>query len=792
MKFSEAWLREWVNPQITTQELAHQLTMAGLEVDSVTAVAGVFSGVVVGHVVSCERHPDAEKLSLCKVDVGQGEPLQIVCGAANITADMKVPVATIGGVLPGDFKIKRAKLRGVESFGMICSAKELGLAESSDGILPLPADAPIGQDFRAWMRLDDHSIEVDLTPNRGDCLGLAGIAREVGVINRVPLTPPAMEAVAATINDRFPVSLEAPAACPRYSCRIIRGVDPTAPTPLWMQERLRRSGLRSLGPLVDVTNYVMLELGQPMHAFDLRELNGGIRVRMAAEGERLKLLDGQELTLRADTLVIADRQRAVALAGIMGGEHSGVADDTRDILLESAFFSPLAVAGKARSYGLHTDSSFRFERGVDPQLQLKALERATRLLLDLCGGQPGPVVEVADEGRIDWPPPIRLRRERVGRVLGVQIPDDTLVDILQRLGMTVIPNDGGWQVTAPSARFDMAIERDLIEEIGRIYGYDNIPALHGAASTRMEPRPEAAFDLWRAKQVLVDRDYREAITYSFIAPELNALFESAKPAVPVANPISAEMSAMRTSLWPGLVQAAKYNQARQQSRIRLFESGLRFIADGDDIRQEPMLALLAMGPVAAEQWGLPHREVDFFDLKGDLLALLGLNGAAEQFRFEAAEHPALHPGQCARILRDGLEAGWLGMLHPELARRLDLAGNTLLCEIRLDALAEGRLPAFRPLSKFPSIRRDLAIVVTESIPSQEVLDCVRKNAGEFLQDIWLFDVYNGEKIEPGTKSLAFGLILQTGSGTLTDQEVEEVQLRVLGALRQELKAQLRV
>ena len=791
MKFSEAWLREWVNPPVTTTELADQLSMAGLEVDSVSPVAGEFTGVVVGEVLTREQHPNADKLSLCTVNVAGDDKLQIICGAPNVAAGQKVPVAVVGAVLPGDFKIKKAKLRGVESQGMICSAAELGLAESSDGILVLPGDAPAGQDFRDYLSLNDRAIEVDLTPDRGDCLGLAGIAREVGVINRTPVTPPAIDVVTPKMDKAFPVKLEAPEACPRYACRIVRNIDPNAQTPLWMQERLRRSDLRPISPVVDITNYVMLELGQPMHGFDLRQLDGEIRVRMAEKDEKLTLLDGSEIELREDTLVIADANKAVAMAGIMGGEHSGVADDTCDILFESAFFAPTAVSGKARSYGMHTDASHRFERGVDPFGQIRALERATQLLIDIAGGEPGPVVEAAAEEFIERRPEIILRRDRVTKILGIEISDEMIVDILTRLEMQITPIDGGWTVTAPSSRFDISIEVDLIEEIGRIYGYTNIPTKRTAAATVMQGDPEVAFDLLRAKQVLVDRDYQEVVTYSFISPEMHDLLDPGHGTVVLANPISADMSVMRTSLWPGLLQTVIYNQSRQQSRVRIFESGLRFVQQDNEIQQELILSGLVSGNVVSEQWGSPSRNVDFYDLKADLEAILALTGKSKGFIFKAAEHPSLHPGQSAEILIDGKHVGWIGMLHPELEHKLDLAGSTYLFELKVNELLEGVLPAFQPLSKFPSIRRDIAVVVDNGIQFDQIRECVSKSAGQILQDIKLFDVYTGEKVEIGRKSLALGLILQETSHTLTDEEVESVMGRVLTALSEELNAKLR-
>lgn len=791
MKFSEAWLREWVDPEVTTEELSHQLSMAGLEVDSVGPVAGEFNGVVVGEVLSLERHSDADKLSVCQVNAGQNEELQIVCGARNVAVGMKAPVALVGAVLPGGFKIKKAKLRGVQSLGMICSESELGLAESSAGIMGLPADATVGVNIREYLDLDDSFIEVDLTPDRGDCLSIAGIARDVGVINRCSVTPPAIDPVPAQNDDRFPVSLEAPEACPKYACRVIRNINPEADTPLWIKEKLRRSGIRSISPVVDVTNYVLLELGQPMHGFDLAKLNGEIRVRMAQAGERLILLDGQEQELREDTLVIADARTPLAMAGIMGGEHSSVTAVTKDILLESAFFTPTAIIGKARSYGLHTDSSHRFERGVDPELQVRALERATRLLLDVVGGEPGPVVVVISEEHIERRPEILLRRARLAMILGVEIEDDMVADILTRLEMRVEPVATGWKVVAPSCRFDISIEEDLIEEVGRIYGYTEIPIHHSAAASVMQGEPEMAFSLQRAKELLVDRGFQEVITYSFISQEIHDLMDPQHNTVQLANPISADMSIMRTSLWPGLLQTAVYNQSRQQGRVRIFESGLRFVMKSSDIQQDPMLAGLISGEINLEQWGEDVRGVDFFDLKADLESLLSLTGSAEDFEFLPGAHPSLHPGQAARIMRNGEPAGWIGMLHPRLEDKLGLTGNTFLFEISLGLLVGSSLPAFTPLSKFPSIRRDISIVVDEDVRFSQISDCIRQEAPEILKDIRLFDVYTGENIDFGRKSIALGLILQETSHNLTDEYAEGVMERILRSLSDQFNAQLR-
>jgi len=790
MRFSESWLREWVNPDITTEQLSHQLSMAGLEVDSVEPAAPLFSGVVVGKIVSREQHPDADKLGVCQVDIGGDENLQIVCGAQNAAAGMKVAVATVGARLPGDFKIKKAKLRGVQSLGMICSASELGLAESSSGIMSLSETADLGSDFRDLMALDDALIEVDLTPDRGDCLSLAGIAREVSVINQVELKQPLIEDVASEHDEIFAVEVKAPSACPRYLCRVIKGINPQAKTPDWMVEKLRRGGVRAINPVVDVTNFVMLELGQPMHGFDLSKLSSAIVVRMAEQGEKLTLLDGQEITLNNDSLLIADQQRPLALAGIMGGEDSGVSDTTTDVLLESAFFAPLAIVGKARSYGLHTDSSHRFERGVDWRLQHKAMQRATALLLSIVGGQAGPVNEVESSADLPAEVIIELRRNRVQQLLGIALTDDQIEDILTRLGMQLSVNDDGWQVTVPSSRFDITIEVDLIEEIARIYGYDNIPTKRSLVSIDMHPAKENAFDLLRAKRLLVARDYQESITYSFISPEMAELLSPGAQQIQLANPISADMAVMRATLLPGLIQTMQHNIARQQSRIRLFESGLRF-SQTDKLEQKPMLAGLIAGPYEAEQWSASKRQVDFYDIKGDLEAVLSLTADAAGFSFERAENPVLHPGQSARVMRNGQAIGWVGMLHPQLEKKLALGMHTYVFEISLEALNDGKLPVFSPLSRFPSIRRDLSLVMPESLAFADVENCVKNASSAIIKDIRLFDVYTGDNIDSGLKSLALSLILQDSSKTLTDEEVEKATAAVVSALSAELQVELR-
>jgi len=791
MRFSESWLREWVNPPVDTQTLADQLTMAGLEVDTVEPAAPPFDGVRVGGVQSVEAHPNAEKLHLCQVDTGTGEPLQIVCGAANVEEGMKVPVATLGAKLPGGFKIKQAKLRGIDSHGMICSAAELGLAETSEGIMPLPADAPVGDDLRVYLDLDDQCIELDLTPDRADCLSLAGVSREIGVINRAPVRGPVVEPIPPLIEDRFPVRLVASDACPSYVCRIIRGIDPVAETPHWIRERLRRSGLRGISPVVDVTNYVLLELGQPMHAFDLERLDGEIQTRRAVKGERLALLNGEEVELRDDTLVIADRSKPVALAGIMGGYETSVQAHTSDILLESAFFTPQAISGQARSYGLHTDSSHRFERGVDPQLQAKAMERATKLLLDIVGGEPGPIVQERSEENFPQQTKVRLRRDRICKLLGVALADEVVEDILARLGMDVRQASGGWDLIPASNRFDLLLEVDLIAEIGRIYGYEKIPITHASLAATTKAPPETSFDLDRAKLMLVARGYHEVITYSFVSPELQQRVDPGRELLTLSNPLSTDMSVMRTSLWPGLLNVARQNQARQQERVRIFESGLRFLRDGSELKQEPVLAGLAVGLSAPEQWGMKVRPVDFFGTKADLEAVLGLTGELQQFRFVHAAHSALHPGQTALIERNERKVGMLGMLHPALAADLDINGNAFLFEILRAELDQGLLPAFEPLSRFPAIRRDLAILVDTDVTYDQVRDCAVEEAADLLRDLVLFDVFQGEKIDSGLKSLALGLILQASSQTLTDGDVDETISRVLARFESELGARLR-
>lgn len=791
MKFSEQWLRSWVNPQVSREELVARLSMVGLEVDAVTPVAGSFSGVVVGEVLETVQHPDADKLRVCQVSNGS-ETFQVVCGAPNVRPGLKIPFAMIGAQLPGDFKIKKAKLRGVESNGMLCSETELQVGSDDSGLMELANDAPVGTDFREYLGLDDVSIEIGLTPNRGDCLSIAGLAREVGAIYGAAVSPVEIAAAPISHDESRTVEVLAPAACPRYLGRVIRGVDLSQPTPLWMVERLRRSDIRSIDAVVDVTNYVMLELGQPLHAFDLAEIKGGIRVRMAEEGEKLVLLDGQEVALRADTLVIADHQRALAIAGVMGGEHSGVSAATQSIFLESAFFDTIALAGRARSYGLHTDASHRYERGVDSQLARRAMERATGLLLGIVGGEAGPIVEAVSESDLPKIAPVTLRAERATQMLGLEMDGAEVVRLLTSLGLEVAEDaNGHWQVSVPSHRFDISLEVDLIEELGRLYGYDRLPVRYPQARLAPEAKPEARAELPLLRRLLVARGYQEAITYSFIDPKLFELFSPGLKPLQLANPISADMAAMRASLWPGLIKALQYNLNRQQSRVRLFEAGLRFVGQLPELAQESMLAGVVAGSREPEGWTNSREAVDFFDVKADVEALLAYAGNARAYRFVAGEHPALHPGQAARIEREGQLVGFVGSLHPELASSLGIDQPVYMFELKLSEIVEGRMPSFEELSRFPEVRRDLAVLVGREAAAQDILSCIRDAAGENLTDLKLFDVYQGKGIDPLSKSMAVGLTWQHPSRTLNDDEVNGTMQKILASLEERFNATLR-
>ncbi len=792
MKFSEQWLREWVNPDITTEALSHQLTMAGLEVDSIEQVAGEFSKVVIAEVINVSPHPDADKLRVCSVNIGTDEPLSIVCGAANVAQGVKVPAALIGARLPGGIKIKKGKLRGIVSHGMLCSETELGLADEADGLMLLPNDAPIGENIRNYLNLDDVTFDVDLTPNRGDCLSLRGIAREVGVLNSLNLTKIKTKKITSMHKDLLKVTISAQQACPHYSGLIIKNINIKAKTPLWMVEKLRRSGLRSISPVVDVTNYVLLELGQPMHAFDLDKLNSEIIVRYATDKESLTLLDGQEIKLSTNDLVIADKTAPVALAGIMGGEASAVTDDTQNIFLESAYFDPTMIAGRARSHGLHTDSSHRFERGVAFNLQNQALERAAELLLEIAGGKTGKIIEISSLENLNQQKIIEFRPKRFKRVMGLELELTQMKEIFVRLEMNVDDSNlESWRISPPAFRFDINYEEDLLEELGRIYGYEKLPVrlLKGSLTLPQSSESNRRVQDYRAD--LVAQGYSEAITYSFVEEKLQKLLEPELNSIKLTNPISEDMAVMRTTLWTGLVQAVQYNLHRQQSRIKLFEYGLKFVMQDTELQQIETFAGVVVGSKMDEQWAEKLNDVDFYDVKGDVERLLERAGIAQEFSYESANHPALHPGQTAQIKRNGQHCGWIGAIHPALQKKLGLTKNIFLFELEFWALKNGKVPQFEILSKFPSIRRDIAIVVDDDVPAALIMQSIKNSQVTYLTNVELFDVYTAEGIDSGRKSLALGLTLQDLSRTLTDSEVEVIVKEVLEHLEQNFGAVLR-
>ena len=798
MKFSEAWLREYVDPALTTEELVEQLTMAGLEVEGFEPVAGDFEGVIVAEILQVEAHPDADKLRVCEVNTGAGM-VQVVCGAPNVEAGGKYPLATVGARLD-DMKIKKAKLRGVQSFGMLCSERELGISENHEGLLQLPADAVIGESVRDALGLDDMIIEVDLTPNRSDCLGMLGLARETAALNDLTSHFPHPEPVPPTIDDVFPVLVDCPAECPRYVSRVIRGVNVNVPTPLWMIERLRRSGVRSIDPVVDVTNYVMLELGQPMHAFDLARLSDGIRVRMSAPGEQITLLDGSDLELLPDTMLITDARGPVAMAGVMGGAGSGIGEATVDLFLESAFFAPIAIAGRARDYGMATDAAHRFERGVDWRLQSGAIERATALLLEITGGEPGPVAETVAAQALPAVPEVTLRSDRVARMLGIAVDDPAIESMLCRLGFDVAAAGAdAWRVTVPSHRFDVSIEEDLVEEIARVFGYNNLPVSVPRTALAMAEMPEGVLDLDRIKDHMVSRAYQEVITYSFVDADMQAKMDPENEPIGLSNPLSADLAFMRTSQWPGLVRALMHNLNRQHSRVRLFETGLRFLRPPnqqdlklDEVRQEKIISGIVAGSRQSEGWANDGKPLDFFDVKGDLESLFALTGDAASFSFGRGDHPALHPGQTAFVSRDGEEMGVIGQLHPALIADFDVGGDIYLFELNLTRLCERRIPAASVLSRQPEIRRDIALIVPLDVSADELTRAVQSAAGDLLTNLKLFDVYQGKGIDPTRKSLALGLTFQHASRTLTLDEINDCVDAVVGLLTREFGASLRI
>ena len=791
MKFSESWLRSFVDPVCSGEELSHLLTMAGLEVEEEETVAPAFGNVVVGHVLEVTKHPDADRLNVCRVDIGRGEPQQIVCGAPNVVVGLKVPCALPGAELPGDFVIKVAKVRGVESSGMLCSAKELGIAEDASGLLVLSSDATVGEDIRQTLDLDDRLLTLKLTPNRADCLSITGVAREVAALTSTPARYPEIIEFPVSITTKRNVLLDAPGACPRYCGQVITGVDAKVSTPGWMTRRIERSGIRPISVLVDITNYVMLELGQPLHAFDNTKLEGAIHVRMAQAGEKILLLNEQTLALQEDVLLIADEKRPLAMAGIMGGADSGITLDTSEIFLESAFFAPKAIAGRARRYGFASDASHRFERGVDFGDTRRALARASQLVLEICGGQAGPVSEAV--APLPVRQPVRLRPSRVTKVLGVVFSVERIAELFARLDLAFTQDGDDFIVTPPSYRFDIEIEEDLIEEIVRLHGYDNIPARAPCAALSMLPQTEDARPLSRVRQILVDRGFQEVVNFAFVEEAWEVDFAASNNLIRLANPIASQLSVMRSTLIGGLLANVLTNLKRKQNRVRIFETGRCFFRDAqgtpvDGFSQPWKLAGLMYGAASPEQWGAPARIVDFFDIKGDLEILL----APASLRFEKASHPALHPGRSACVLMDGQMIGFVGELHPQWLQKYDLPLAPVIFELDLNAVKIAALPQYVEVSRQPPAIRDLAIVVDQALQLQVLIDGLKVNRPALVQDIRLFDIYTGKGVAPGKKSLAFRIVMQDTQRTLQDAEVDAAMQQMVAYLHQSFAAQLRV
>ncbi|MFL4395394.1 phenylalanine--tRNA ligase subunit beta [Acinetobacter pittii] len=791
MKISENWLRTWVNPAIDSDTLSDQLTMLGLEVDELAPVAKPFTGVVVGEVLTVEQHPDADRLRVTTVNIGSGEPLQIVCGAPNVRAGMKAPVATIGAILPGDFKIKKGKLRGVESQGMLCGASEIDLEDKIDGLLELPADAPVGVNIREYLKLDDNVIDISITPNRGDCFSIRGIAREVAVINQLQMNEPEIKSVDATITDEKKVVISTDGA-PRYLGRVIKNVNVKAATPEWMEQALARSGIRTHSILVDVTNYVLMELGQPMHAFDLAKIEGTVHVRQAKPQEKLQLLNDQEVELQEDVMVIADDQKALAIAGIMGGLASSVTDDTTDIFLESAFFAPLAIAGRARRFGLHTDSSQRYERGVDFELPLIAMNRASQLIQELAGGEFGPITVAEKSDLLPKREAIELKQVQVDQLLGYKVAAEFITDALTRLGCEVtVQANGEWSVVPPSHRYDMAIYQDLIEEVARIDGYDNIQISLPSMDVQLA-KYQDRFEISQLRQTVVTLGYQEAISFSFADAKLEKQLNPQVSPLMLANPISSDLAAMRSTLLSSLIPCVQYNLNRQQSRVRFFELGLRFDYQDaksiEDLKQIPTLALVAVGSQQPESWHVKPQPMDFFDFKGEIEEILAAGRV--KVEYVRSERAWLHPGQSAEILVDGQSIGYLGRLHPSLENELDLS-TTWVAELDQTAVLQSYVSNFTELSRFPSIRRDIALLISDNINVRDIQQLIEKTGGELLGSTWLFDVYTGQGVEEGKRSLAFALLWQHPSRTLEDAEIKSGMDNIIQVLENTYQATLR-
>lgn len=790
MRINHHWLTSWVDTDLSAEAIAEVFTLAGLEVDDCSPVAPALDGVIVGEIIAIHQHPDADRLRICRV-AGDAQERTVVCGAPNARQGLKAPLATLGTILPGGLKIKPARLRGVASEGMLCSEPELGLGEDASGLMELPSDAPVGQALSAYLGLDDHVLAIDLTPNRADCLSVRGLARELSALTGAPLTEPQITEIAAEIDDGFKIRIEATEDCPRYLGRVIRDVDVAASTPLWMVETLRRCGMRSLGPIVDVTNYVMLELGQPMHAFDLARLAGEIIVRRARAGERMVLLDGRDQALDEDMLLICDAERPLAIGGVIGGLDSGVTDRTRDILLESAWFNPASIVGRARRLGLATESAHRFERGVDPELQRRAMERATELVLAVAGGRPGPVIERSDPDRLPQSVSVPLRPDRVNRLLGTELPQEEIVDILQRLGMTLEQRGQTLEVTAPTARRDIGLEVDLIEEVARVYGYDRLPARRPRGRLRLNMAPEARVPQAGLRRQLAARGFQEIITWSFVGEAELAQLGLENGAQALANPLSRDMAMLRTSLLPGLLKTAGANLRRRHEDFRLFELGTCFHNNADQFEEPHRLSLLMIGRLRSEHPSGPGRMVDFFDLKGEIEHLLALNRTSGKIRFQASSQPWLHPGQGADLYLDDQLVGSFGQLHPALLEELDWPRTAFLAELDVDRIGATTLPVHRSGSRYPAVRRDLALVVPQSLAASDLIEAIRELAGSLAEKCVIFDEYRGPGIEKECKSLAIGLIVRDLSRTLRDEEVDSLISRVVSGLEHRFGAKLR-